>query len=224
MWQLPSSSVYKSMFQKKGYVAFPAITQHSCDKLLEDVKLLSRNYGVEIDQEGGGVGALGGKEDRLRYRVTSGEQIAKHANYLYDLYMDPLIWQWAAEVTGDTLVRSNSVISSININLLHTKGWQYQAHVDNDPYTALLFLQEFQPWEGGGLEMTLSNGDHSWKEVIQPYPGLFILFNGYLIPHRVLPLQVDKPRYSIPMVYANKQVDRDPELDRQLFGDGTNQA
>ena len=106
--------------------------------------------------------------------------------------------------------------SSININCLRGIGARYEAHVDTNPLTGVLFACAASASTGG--ELVFDNGDGRVARV-EPRPGVFIAFDARMISHYVSPLLVNMDRVSLPMnYYDDPQVQHRPEgLDNYLY-------
>ena len=182
----------------------------------------TRTHGAQVVKHGRGPGSLEPEETAgLDYTVLDGHGVQEHLPWLWTLYhaLVPDI----GDLLGSGVHVSEDVASSINVNLLQGAGARYEAHVDAQPYTLLLFVTSHPPDSGGRLVL----GDDTREIGISPRSGHGVLFDGATIPHKVEPLRTradDAPllRVSIPMVYLPTGVsasDRAAELDGYLFSE-----
>lgn len=177
----------------------------------------ARTYGRKVVSKGRGPGSLEPEETAgLDYTVLDAAGVHDHLPWLWRLYHDlvPDIWKLVREE-----VRASShALSAINVNLLDGQGARYEAHVDAQPYTLLLFVTS-HPWGSGGR---LILGDDKDNIGIPPRSGHGIVFDGSTIPHRVEPLGEPGVRVTVPMVYLPARVEERPDgLDHHLYGGGT---
>jgi len=171
-------------------------------------------HGTHVKTRGRGPGSLESEETAgLDYTVLDGAGVKEHLSWLWQFYHDltPDIWRLVKEPVRP----SEHLPSCINVNLLNGMGARYEAHVDAQPYTLLLFVTSHPPGEGGRLWL----GDEKQEIGIPPRSGHGIVFDGSVIPHKVEPLRTPGMRISVPMVYLPERVETRPEgLDGHLYG------
>jgi hypothetical protein len=117
------------------------------------------------------------------------------------------------EMLGET-VRTVDGRHAINVNVLDGSGDRYEPHTDAQPYTAILWLNDWPPEDGGQLVYEVEGIESS----ISPRAGWACVFDGSTVPHYVSPLRADRPRVSVPMVYLPADAEGRPEgLDDHLY-------
>lgn len=160
------------------------------------------------------------REDSPRYEipvlVVTGDACSGRMPWLRGLYENELR-EFASSCFQRSLFVANDLKSSININCLRGIGARYEAHVDTNPVTGLIFATNATPQTGGQLVFRSKAGP---DVVIWPKKGVFLAFDARTISHFVAPLNVDMDRISLPMNYyesAHEQP-RPDGLDEYLYG------
>lgn len=177
-------------------------------------------HGARVVKHGRGPGSLESEETAgLDYTVLDGAGVRDHLPWFWTLYHTLV-----PEISGllkTTVHVSEDILSSINVNVLQGAGARYEAHVDAQPYTLLLFVTTHLYGQGGRLLL----GGEKTEVGVPPRSGHGVLFDGATIPHRVEPLDPRAApllRVSVPMVYLPEGVsasDRPSELGGYLFTD-----
>jgi 2OG-Fe(II) oxygenase superfamily len=216
---LPSSIASKEWFTDNGYlIVDKVIPPDLCDSWRQTALRIAQDTGRSIRKETG--------NDLLQYRVVTGETIKDCWPELYDFYSAPDLRSWISELTGTQgIALSSHLQSAININVLNEPGEVYRWHFDAVPYTALLYLSDSQPEDGGFLEFypnaNLKNSETlPAQEKIQflPRRGSLVLMDGTRCYHRVSPILRRHERISIPMVFPTQSRQARPEnLDSYLY-------
>lgn len=175
--------------------------------LIFNQTLRALRHAVQVDRPGAGPGSL--TDEGLRYEVVVGSAVRQYA---------PALWTWvqetgvalASELADQPLSLYADVDAAVNINRLHGIGERYELHVDSNPVTALWFLTTHE--EGGELEVD--------GGIFKPVRGLFVVFEGSKLPHRVRPMVDMAPRITVPINLkpAGTSDIRPPGLDAHLFG------
>jgi hypothetical protein len=147
--------------------------------------------------------------------VATGDVCATQLPWLRILYEGELL-RFASNAYGKLLDTAIDLRSSVNINCLRGIGSRYEAHVDTNPVTGLLFACDATPETGGALVFQRPGFEDA---VVWPRKGLFIAFDAREIPHFVSPLLVAMDRISVPMNYYEAGVcqHRPPGLDDRLY-------
>ncbi|MCU1311470.1 MAG: 2OG-Fe(II) oxygenase [Candidatus Angelobacter sp.] len=216
---LPSSRASKERFRKNGYLVVDKVIPSG---LRDSWKLtalrIAQDTGRSIRKEVG--------NEILRYRVVTGETIRDCWPELYDFYSARELRSWISEVTGtEGITLSSHLQSAININVLNEPGEVYRWHFDAEPYTALLYLSDSEPADGGCLEFyPNANLESSQMPTAQerikfrPRCGSLVLMDGTRCYHRVSPILRRHERVSIPMVFPAQASQARPEnLDSYLY-------
>ena len=90
----------------------------------------------------------------LAYRVVTGDDIQTHWPELFAFYNDGYLLNWVKNVTGDSTIDiSQHIQSAVNLNILDTRTFRYRWHFDAVCYTALLYLTDVRPRDGGALKL-----------------------------------------------------------------------
>src|SRR5436853_1442647 len=90
----------------------------------------------------------------LVYQVVTGEQIQRRWSDLLSLYTNEGLRAWIKAITGASeIVVSPHLESGVNLNVMKGDGDVYRWHFDAVPYTALLYLTDVYPRDGGALEL-----------------------------------------------------------------------
>jgi hypothetical protein len=93
-------------------------------------------------------------EFELVYRVVTGDVIRSRWPELFAFYGDSGVLSWVREVTGDTGIGTSPYLrSAINLNIMESAGSVYRWHFDAVPYTALLYLNDVLPQDGGAMQI-----------------------------------------------------------------------
>lgn len=129
--------------------------------------------------------------------VVTGDACAAELPWLRRLYEGELL-EFVSRTLSKRYSHANDLRSSININCLRGIGARYEAHVDTNPLTGLLFACSANNVTGG--ELVFDNADGKICRV-QPRPGVFIAFDARTTQHYVSPLRVAMDRVSLPMNY-----------------------
>jgi hypothetical protein len=159
------------------------------------------------------------REDKLDRElpvlVVTGEVIRQQLPWLRQLYVGHLC-SFAANWFGQRLFIAKDERSSININCLRGVGARYEAHVDSNTVTGVLFVTTHLNDAGGSL---VFRGANDVVASLSPSRGVFAAFDAREITHYVEPLLVNVDRISIPMNYYDDPVnqERPPGLDEYLY-------
>lgn len=147
--------------------------------------------------------------------VVSGEACNVRMPWLRGLYEKELR-EFASQGYGHPLFVARDVRSSINVNCLRGVGARYEAHVDTNTVTGVLFVSNVTELTGG--ELVFAHPDKPNATVL-PKAGVFIAFDARTIPHFVAPLKTAMDRISIPMnYYDHPDVQYRPAgLDERLY-------
>jgi len=132
------------------------------------------------------------------YYVVSGDLVAMHLGWLYNLYCSDLM-EIVASVSGRAMCVSSDIQYGINVNILKGCGARYEWHIDSNPFTGILFVTSHIASEGGAL--VIRPWSHGEGLVIEPRAAEFVVFQAGSVPHSVAPLKEDVARISIPMSY-----------------------
>jgi len=216
---LPSSRASKEQFRKNGYLILEkVITPNICDSWKLTALRIAQAAARTVRKENG--------SDVLRYRVLTGDTIKDRWPQLYDFYSHPELRSWISGVTGtEGIALSPHLQSAININVLSEPGEVYRWHFDAEPYTALLYLSDSEPDDGGFLEF-YPNANLESSETLPverkvkflPRQGSLVLMDGTRCYHRVSPILRRHERVSIPMVFPAQARQARPEnLDSYLY-------
>ncbi len=215
---LPDSDRLRQEFQRTHYVmvrqALPPATLKRWRKQAAQLAHCARR----IERKTGDV--------QLVYRVLTGEMIRDQWPELFARYHDPAVLDWIKEVTGKRAIFTSPHLQwAVNLNIMDNVQSVYRWHFDAVPYTALLYLTNVQPEDGGALELIANCRPHkipapnrSHPVQLWPSAGTLLLMDGTRCYHRVTPLLRPKVRFSIPLVYPNsRHATRDTGLDSYLY-------
>jgi len=170
-----------------------------------------RDEAKAVYREGAGPGSL--TDEGLDYAVLDGDRVSELLPELAIRYASTFL-NAARELTDLQLEVSPDTPSALNINYLDAGG-RYELHKDAQPYTASWLVQDFKPWEGGWLTLYDDDGIAIWRQL--PQRGLFVLFDGARLAHRVE--RTERLRVSVPMVFlpSGVEVERPDGLDEHIF-------
>jgi 2-oxoglutarate-Fe(II)-dependent oxygenase superfamily protein len=223
---LPSSERLRPEFQRAQYLVVPqALPPDTLERWRHRAQHITQ-YARQIQRTDGGL--------QLVYRVVTGETIRDRWPELFAFYNDPAVLDWVKEVTGEhAIFTSPHLQSAVNLNIMDNVQSIYRWHFDAVAYTALLYLTDVHPEDGGALELIANCQPHQIpapiRQPVQLWPeaGTLVLMDGTRCYHRVARLRRAKVRYSVPLVYPNsKHATRDSELDSYLYepaGEGLTQ-
>jgi len=166
------------------------------------------------------------KEFQLVYRVVTGDVIHYRWHELFSFYRNPAVLAWIKKLTGErTIYTSPSLRSAVNLNIMESTDSVYRWHFDAVPYTMLLYLNDVTPANGGAMQIVPDCKPHSEPDLrragiveLWPTAGTVVLMDGTRCYHRVAQLLRPDTRFSIPLVYPNKEdVQRPAGLDAYLY-------
>lgn len=151
--------------------------------------------------------------------VVMGDACQRELPWLRKLY-DNELRDFVTQTFGRPYFAARDLRSSVNINCLRGRGASYEAHVDSNPLTGVLFVTDADERTGGILVFEQADGR---RASVHPRAGHFIAFDARDIPHYVTPLQTDMDRISIPMNYYDhpERQYRPDGLDSYLYGSST---
>jgi hypothetical protein len=146
-----------------------------------------------------------------RFLCINGQIIKQKIPWITHNYQG--IWlKMAQRYFGLDIVASSSEKSGAVLNALVNPEMRYEAHVDSNPLTALLFVTTIEPHCGGELIVARKQSANSIKEIeeshisFRPERGKLLLFDGRNFPHYVRPLKYNgRIRCAIAMNYYNKE-------------------
>jgi hypothetical protein len=162
----------------------------------------------------------------LAYRVVTGDLIRALWPELFAFYQNANTINWVKEITGRRRIRtSDHLLSAVNLNIMNSTDAVYRWHFDAVPYTALIYLTETHPEDGGALELVAGCTAHkppdlSTEPVVRHFPkaGTIVLMDGTRCYHHVAPLTRPTLRLSVPLVYPDGEAkDRPAGLDSYLY-------
>lgn len=162
----------------------------------------------------------------LIYRVVTGDDIRTHWPELFAFYNDGHVLDWFKQVTGDNTVHTSPHIqSAVNLNILDSANFLYRWHFDAVCYTALLYLTDVLPEDGGALKLIPNCQQHVPPDLaaaaitqIWPRAGTMVVMDGTRCYHSVAPMLRDVLRLSVPLVFPNSETTtRPPGLDSYLY-------
>ncbi len=162
----------------------------------------------------------------LTYQVVTGNLIQALWPELFAFYQGEDTIDWAKEITGCRNLRtSDHLLSAVNLNIMNSTEAVYRWHFDAIPYTALIYLTDSDPQDGGALEFVpqcapYTPPDLSKAAVVRHFPkaGTIVLMDGTRCYHRVAPLARAVLRLSIPLVYPDSSANHRPAgLDSYLY-------
>lgn len=182
-----------------------ALLERVCDvkQMRDEAAALAAARGVDVTRENG-----------LVYRVVPGD--ALRGTRLARFYASPALRRLVELVTGSRVFPSPHVRSAVNVNHLGAPGDRYRMHFDAHPHSALLFLTDADPEDGGDLLLRPPDRD---PIAIRPCEGLLVLFDGTAVEHGVAPIRRACERLSVPMVFpTDPLLPRPNELDEDLYG------
>jgi hypothetical protein len=170
--------------------------------------------GVHVVKHGVGPGSLESEATAgLDYIVTTGHTIEHELPFLFDFFNSKEMIAKASELFGEP-VKAENHHSGISINLLMGANKRYELHLDDRPYTVLLFANTLNYTDGGDFVYLVDDEEFT----IQPGEGRLVFFDGSKIPHKVEPLKRMTVRLSIPMHYRPvAEVSRTDAIDNYLF-------
>ena len=162
----------------------------------------------------------------LAYRVVTGDDIRTHWRELFAFYNDDSLLDWIRIITGDkTTGVSRHIQSALNLNILDSKDSLYRWHFDAVSYTAILYLTDVRPQDGGALRVVANCEPHLPPDLVKakiveiwPSAGTLVLMDGTRCYHSVSPMLQEARRFSIPLVFPNGEAAARPlGLDSYLY-------
>jgi hypothetical protein len=156
------------------------------------------------------------------------DQVREHLPWLYKAYKNEIL-ELANEVAGmdEPVSTANDDRYGIVLNVQHGVNMRFEAHVDSNPLTGLLFCTDHA--SGGELVVAhdttargLAEIDRSCS-VIRPHAGHLIVFSAREYPHyaRVLTEESETRILAVMNFYTEScpETSRPRELNRHLYGD-----
>jgi hypothetical protein len=217
--QLQATADLRREFQRVRYVVLPqALPPDLVKRCRKQAELIAQDSCLIERQEEG---------NRLQYRVVTGETIRDRWPELFALYNDPAMRRWIENVTSESPIFTSSQLqSAVNLNILDSTESVYRWHFDAVAYTALLYLTDVTPEDGGALELIPNCPPHivpqsvdSRRIQLWPAAGTLLLMDGTCCYHHTAAMLRPSLRLSIPMVYPNTNTcqERPAGLDRYLY-------
>lgn len=165
------------------------------------------------------------KEGLPKFLFVDGDILYEKANWLIELYRGQFLI-YAKKYFGEGVVSSPNIRRAVVLNALGSLDMRYEAHIDSNPVTALLFVNTLCPGFGGELVVARDQAAKNVEEIeknhieIHPVSGMLHLFDGHRWPHYVRPIKSSGiVRASIVMNYYNdlvRESDRPEDLDNHL--------
>lgn len=215
---LPAPGSFRPNFQRDRFVvvphALPAALVNHWRQHVETLKPIART----ITRKEAGF--------ELVYRVVTGEDIRTHWPDLFAFYNDGHVLDWFKQVTGDNSIHTSPHIqSAINLNILDSANFLYRWHFDAVAYTALLYLTDVVPEDGGALKLVPNCPRHVPPDLdtaavtqIRPGAGTIVVMDGTRCYHSVAPMLRNVLRLSVPLVFPNGEATARPAcLDSYLY-------
>ena len=188
------------------------------DQLLAvaQITMALQRLGRRVIKHGKGSGSLETEQTAgLDYTVVTGDLIRTRISWLYSFYWDESIISAYSAACGRQLSPSTDEVSAINLNGLKGKGCRYERHVDGQGFSAVLMISDLITADGGNLVIYPESGP---PRSFQCVFGRIVLFEGSRLAHEVLPLESDRQRITVPMVYLPPGVTARPSsLDDYLY-------
>jgi hypothetical protein len=212
-------NIYQAHFYTHHYVCVPELFSATvCQGYTPWIISMARRRGQVIDKPAGGPGAIG--DEPLQYTVLTGSQIQSHLSNLFEWVTSLDFAAFLQPLIGDVFMPGHphcELDSYVNVNYLQGVGAKYQFHRDDFPYTGLLFLHDLPEGAGGELEMHV--GPEQRPVLLRPQAGMFLLFDGSKIPHRVLPLtgRGIGERVSVPLSLYTQVHERSADIQNYLY-------
>lgn len=166
-----------------------------CDGWQDAIVRLARLDGRAIVMDGSSFTSRTRDGESRRCGVVAGDVVRSELAWLDDLYRGPLL-ELAAGAFGRALFAAQDPRIGVNINRLSGPGADYEAHVDSNPVTGLLFVTAHT--DDGALVFEPHGEDVAR---IYPRPGTFLAFDARQVLHRVEPLKTTDERVTVPMNY-----------------------
>lgn len=205
-------------FRAAGYVVVPqALPRDTVDRWRHDAVRMTQ-YARSIRRTDG--------EFQLTYRVVTGDSIRDLWPELFAFYTDQSVLDWVKHVTCATAIYASANLqSAVNLNIMDDTDSVYRWHFDAEPYTALLYLNDLSPEDGGALEIIPNCAPHQVPDPntarpiqLVPAAGTLLLMDGTRCYHRATPMLRPALRFSVPMVYPDRvSAQRPAGLDSYLY-------
>jgi len=179
----------------------------------EKITKVTEKYSYKTILDGNSKTSLEVENSQIPVDIVTGQKIYKYLPWLVSLYETELL-NFSQRNFKRNLYKCNEIDDAININRITGIGARYEWHLDTNPVTGLLFLDDFNENEGGAL--IFRNNGHVYS--VKPRKGLFICFDARTIPHSVQSLTVNRARISVPMNYYTSASNsgRDAELNNYI--------
>ena len=217
-YRLKNPGRYHDDFQRNCFVAVPGALPPELVSRWRHQALHMMRYARTVTRREEGF--------ELAYRVITGDDIRAHWRELFDFYNRGELLEWIGTVTGDNQVRiSQEIQSALNLNILDTTASLYRWHFDAVPYTAIFYLTDVRPRDGGALRLIANCEPHvppdiAASKIVEIFPraGTMLLMDGTRCYHNVAPMLRAAVRLSVPLVFPGKQASaRPPGLDSYLY-------
>lgn len=214
----PNANRFRARFERNLFVAIPGAIPASLVTRWRQYAHRIKQYARTVVRHETGLD--------LAYRVVTGDDIQAHWPELFAFYSDRSLLSWLKEIAGDDMIQTSShVQSGINLNILDSRKLVYRWHFDAVCYTAILYLTDVRPQDGGSLRVIPKCRQHVVPDLrtakfcdIWPSAGTIVLMDGTRCYHGVTQLLRPAVRLSIPMVFPNGATSTRPiGLDRYLY-------
>jgi|tagenome__1003787_1003787.scaffolds.fasta_scaffold20964060_2 hypothetical protein len=217
-YRLQNPEPHRERFQQNCFVAVPeALPVPLVERWRKQAQAMTRYARTVTRREAG---------FELAYRVVTGEDIRAHWQELFAFYNDDSLLDWIRIITDDkTTGVSPHIQSALNLNILDSKDCLYRWHFDAVSYTAILYLTDVRPQDGGALRLVANCEPHlppdlSTAKIVEicPSAGTLVLMDGTRCYHSVTPMLQEMRRFSIPLVFPNSEAAARPlGLDSYLY-------
>jgi hypothetical protein len=157
------------------------------------------------------------------------DQVRRGLPWLYRLYRAKIL-ALAASVSAEAVMPATDDRYGVVLNVQRGPEMRFEAHVDSNPLTGLLFLTDHASDAGGEFVFARDEDADSVAAlerdslVIRPRAGLLIFFDGRRHPHyaRALRSESDVRVVAVMNFYTESYPEstRPPELNRHLYGEG----
>ncbi len=141
-----------------------------------------------------------------RMHVVNAYRIQARSSLISDLYKDPSLIAFLAEVAGKEVTALEGDIDRFVINHLDGPGDTFGAHFDDYPLSLAIVTHAPDPRQGGVPELKRKASSLAELEDapvrVPLYPGDAYLLRSDTTAHRVSPLLADTERTAINLAYS----------------------
>lgn len=174
---------------------------------------LINHAGVDRVLNGSSSTSLAPEGTITRVRLLDGQVVSQALPWMQALYESTFV-RWAGDVSGECMQVADDARYGANVQQLPGGATGYELHVDSNPVTGVLFLEDIGHEQGGQLRFHIGSA----RLDVCPAKGRLLLFDGRAIPHEVLPVRGAPRRTTVVMnFFYEGDIVRASDLDEYLY-------